>query len=189
MVGALDPAHIRWVENREDPMRMQWIAVSVVALGLAVAGCSGGGDGDDTANTAGGAEAKKTTATEAAEIEKRIEAGEYGTWTLALDEVEVAEVVGVADLDGNPKPYAGKIVKVEGTVSKVCKSSGCWVEVVAPDGATITASSPDHDLLLPKNCEGANITVEGIMLEEAPEGGEPTYTFAMKRVTIDRPEG
>lgn len=167
-------------------MRMRWTAVGLMAAGAVLAGCGGGSE--KAQDTTEGTEVKKTTEAEAAQIEKTIEEGGYGTWTLALDDIEETEVVGVADLDGNPTPYAGKYVRVEGTVSKVCKSSGCWVEVVAPDGATIMASSPDHDLLLPKNCEGVGIVVEGLMLEEIPEGGEPTYTFAMKRVTLERPE-
>jgi len=63
----------------------------------------------------------------------------------------------------HPDQYVGQVVRIEGTVSSVCKGSGCWVELRSTEGATIMAKSADHSILVPTDCEGRRIVVQGTM--------------------------
>lgn len=94
----------------------------------------------------------------------------------------------------------GQTVRLEGTVSSVCKGSGCWVEVKAQDGSTMLAKSMDHSILVPMDCEGRHIVVQGVVTEmpapaaentpepaqgEAPhECPQPTYLVATSGVQL-----
>ncbi len=86
--------------------------------------------------------------------------------------IDVTEPVSIAQLSTNPAQFVGQTVRLEGTVSKVCKGSGCWVEVRAADGSSILARSLDHSILVPTDCEGRRIVVQGVVNEILPERSE-----------------
>jgi hypothetical protein len=96
----------------------------------------------------------------------------------------------------NPKKYVGQTVRIDGTVKQVCQGAGCWVEVASASGATFLAKSLDESVLLPKDCAGRHISVQGVVTmvpakdaqahahptdEAMPEGHAcptPTYLIA-----------
>ena len=94
----------------------------------------------------------------------------------------------------DPKKFVGQTVKIEGTVKKVCQGAGCWVEVASSQGVTFLAKSLDESVLLPKDCAGRSIRVQGVVTmlpgkeaeahqhaEPAGEGHEcpaPTYLIS-----------
>jgi hypothetical protein len=61
-------------------------------------------------------------------------------------------------------------VRLEGTVKSVCQGKGCWAEVVAPDGSTFLAKSLDDTILLPTDCAGRRIVVQGTVTSLGPAG-------------------
>jgi hypothetical protein len=63
----------------------------------------------------------------------------------------------------DPKKFVGKTVRIEGTVKKVCQGAGCWVEVASSKGVTFLAKSLDESVLLPKDCAGRQIMVQGVV--------------------------
>jgi len=89
--------------------------------------------------------------------------------------IEVKKPAPLARITADPASFVGQTVRLEGKVRSVCKWSGCWVEVVSADGAAILARSVDHDILVPTDCEGRRIVVQGVMsaapADGAAEGG------------------
>lgn len=77
----------------------------------------------------------------------------------------VKKAVNVAELAKKPQKFVGKTVLLEGTVKDVCQGRGCWVEVEGPKGVTFLAKSLDETVLLPKDCKGRRIAVEGVVTE------------------------
>lgn len=75
--------------------------------------------------------------------------------------ITLKQAVALADLKGDPRAHAGENVLIEGTVSGVCKGSGCWVLVKDEAGNEMYAKSPDHSVAAPTDCEGAWIRIEG----------------------------
>lgn len=75
--------------------------------------------------------------------------------------ITVKKPVEIARLVENPKKFKGKTVRLEGTVKAVCQGMGCWVEVADASGASFLARSLDESVLLPKDCAGWKVVVQG----------------------------
>jgi len=78
--------------------------------------------------------------------------------------VTVQEPVVIAKLAENPADFDGKTVRLQGTVKAVCQGMGCWVEVQDADGKSFLARSLDESILLPKDCAGRRIVVQGVVM-------------------------
>jgi hypothetical protein len=109
--------------------------------------------------------------------------------------VTVKKAVPIAKLAKSPERFAGKTVRLEGRVKAVCQGRGCWVEVEAPGGASFVARSLDESVLLPKDCVGRPIAVQGavealpaaVAAEQPAEGHacpKPTYVVATQGVVL-----
>ncbi|HEY0009785.1 MAG TPA: DUF4920 domain-containing protein [Tepidisphaeraceae bacterium] len=75
-----------------------------------------------------------------------------------------AQTIDVAKLLANPAAFEGKTVRVRGTVSQVCKQSGCWMEVSAPGlsgSAFVKFTCPVDGRLVPMEAIGQPATLEG----------------------------
>ena len=69
----------------------------------------------------------------------------------------------IAALAKDPRKYVGQTVRIDGTVKKVCQGAGCWVEVASSQGVTFLAKSLDESVLLPMDCAGRSIRVQGVV--------------------------
>lgn len=69
----------------------------------------------------------------------------------------------IAKLAKDPKKFVGRTIRIDGTVKKVCQGAGCWVEVASSKGVTFLAKSLDESVLLPKDCAGRKIMVQGVV--------------------------
>jgi hypothetical protein len=76
--------------------------------------------------------------------------------------VTARKAVDLAKLAKDPARFAGRKVRLEGTVKEVCQGRGCWVEVEA-GGASFMARSLDETVLLPKDCKGRRVVVQGVV--------------------------
>ena len=76
--------------------------------------------------------------------------------------VTVKKAVDIAKLSKDPARFAGRKVRLEGTVKEVCQGRGCWVEVEA-GGGSFMARSLDESVLLPKDCKGRKVVVQGVV--------------------------
>jgi len=74
--------------------------------------------------------------------------------------VTVKKAVDIAKLAKDPARFAGRTIRLEGTVKDVCQGTGCWVQVEA-NGASFMARSLDETVLLPKDCKGRRVVVQG----------------------------
>ncbi len=77
--------------------------------------------------------------------------------------VTVKKPVDIARLAKDPARYSGKTLRLEGVVKSVCQGRGCWVEVADAKGASFIARSLDESVLLPKDCTGRRIAVQGVL--------------------------
>ena len=77
--------------------------------------------------------------------------------------ITTKKATDIARLAKEPKRYVGRTVRIDGTVSKVCQGAGCWVEVASSKGVTFLAKSLDESVLLPKDCAGRRIMVQGVV--------------------------
>ncbi len=75
--------------------------------------------------------------------------------------VTVKKPVNVARLASAPAKFKGRTVRLEGTVKEVCQGKGCWVEVADENGVSFMARSLDESVLLPMDCKGWHVVVEG----------------------------
>jgi len=90
--------------------------------------------------------------------------------------VTVEAPVSLASLVESPATFAGETVRLEGTVKAVCQGAGCWVEVQDAQGSSFIARSLDESVLLPKDCVGRKIVVQGVVTalpQEVHEEPEP----------------
>ena len=85
-------------------------------------------------------------------------------------EVKVKKPVSVAKLQKSPARFVGKTLRIEGVVKDVCQGMGCWVEVEGPEGTSFMARSLDESVLLPKDCKGSRIVVQGVVTALNPKG-------------------
>ena len=76
--------------------------------------------------------------------------------------VTAKKAVDLAKLSRDPARFAGRKVRLDGTVKEVCQGKGCWVEVEA-GGASFLARSLDESVLLPKDCKGRRVVVQGVV--------------------------
>lgn len=114
--------------------------------------------------------------------------------------ITVTKPVSITALSNNPETFVGQTVRLEGTVSGVCMGSGCWAEVQAADGSTFMAKSTDHSVLVPTDCLGRKIVVQGVVTavpvqaqeeehhheegEEPHECPRPTYLVTTQGVEL-----
>ncbi len=86
--------------------------------------------------------------------------------------VTTKKATDLAKLTKEPKKFVGRTIRIEGTVQKVCQGAGCWVEVAGANGVTFLAKSLDESVLLPKDCAGRRIVVQGVVTEMPAKGAE-----------------
>lgn len=102
--------------------------------------------------------------------------------------VTVKKRLPVAKLAAAPAKFEGKTVRIEGMVADVCQGRGCWVRVKDDKGTLFLAKSLDESVLLPKDCVGQRVVVQGVVTalkakpheHEEGEGHEcPTPEFVV----------
>ena len=70
--------------------------------------------------------------------------------------------VAFADVLKEPQKYAGKRVRIEGVVSRVCKKEGCWMQIAPEAGSEESVRVTfDHKFSVPKDADNMNFRAEG----------------------------
>jgi hypothetical protein len=76
--------------------------------------------------------------------------------------VTLATSVNVDELLANADKYAGQRVRIEGTVTDVCKMAGCWMQVQGTDGGkSIKFKVTDGVMVFPQSAIGKQAVAEG----------------------------
>jgi hypothetical protein len=83
-----------------------------------------------------------------------------------------ADAIPVQQMLAKPDDYAGKYVRLTGTVDKVCPNKGCWMTLKgADDGEALFVKFPDPEQgrLIPLDAAGKQAIVEGtVRVKEIP---------------------
>ena len=72
---------------------------------------------------------------------------------------------GAAKLDEvlkNPEAFSGKTVRIEGPVTAVCQTKGCWMHLGAQE-PPVMVKFKDYGFFMPKDASGRTAIVEGTM--------------------------
>ena len=82
--------------------------------------------------------------------------------------VTLKRSVPVGTLLSTPAAHLGKVVRVDGVVSKVCQSMGCWLEVADPAlGRGVRFKARDGVIVFPKDASGRKVSAQGVFEEIA----------------------
>ncbi len=72
----------------------------------------------------------------------------------------------IASILESPGTFAGKTVRVEGTVTAVCAHEGCWMALSAdgtPNGPTLRLKVDDGVVVFPVSAKGRRAAAEGVL--------------------------
>jgi hypothetical protein len=70
--------------------------------------------------------------------------------------------VAFADVLKEPSKYAGKTVRIEGLVERVCKMEGCWMQITpGGESAGSVRVTFDHKFSVPKDADKWKFRAEG----------------------------
>lgn len=87
-----------------------------------------------------------------------------GAVILRGEKLQGAPAVALDELLRAPASHAGKTVRLEGRVRKVCERSGCWMELAASDkGPGVRVTFKDYGFFVPLDSAGKRARVEGVV--------------------------
>ena len=79
------------------------------------------------------------------------------------DGVTLTEAVAIDTLLDSPDDYAGKVVRVDGVITGVCKKRGCWMQVTDPEsGNGVRIKVEDGVIVFPYTSMGREAAAEGV---------------------------
>jgi hypothetical protein len=108
---------------------------------------------------------------------------ELSDGTLYGEDIDATQpVIKIADIFANLPAYQNKLVVVEGDVTQVCQSMGCWVMI--SNGTNEIRAMTLHKFFMPKDMKNVKAVVQGEFEEKeiteeqakhfAEESGQPT---------------
>lgn len=83
-------------------------------------------------------------------------------------------VTPLSQIIADPDSFAGRVVKTEGTVGRVCQRMGCWMELQAEGAPAVRVPMAGHAFFLPRDVAGRAATIEGRIVVQplSPEARE-----------------
>jgi len=89
-----------------------------------------------------------------------VKAKELSDGTLYGDDIDSSQpVLKIADVYANLESFQNKLVVVEGDVTEVCQSMGCWTMI--SDGKNEIRAMTLHKFFLPKDMKNVKAVVQG----------------------------
>jgi hypothetical protein len=86
-----------------------------------------------------------------------------------------AKVVPLADVMADVEKFAGKTIKVEGTIKDVCQNKGCWL-VVTDGDREMRVTFKDYGFFVPKDSRDRKVVMEGTVARKIlSEGAAKHY--------------
>ncbi|MCF8243206.1 MAG: DUF4920 domain-containing protein [Melioribacteraceae bacterium] len=77
-------------------------------------------------------------------------------------DISLEKTTKIEDILAAPEEYVGKKVLIEGTITDVCATRGCWINVAGPEGyQTIKVKVNDGEIVFPMEAKGKTALVEG----------------------------
>ncbi len=97
-----------------------------------------------------------------------------------------APAVALADVAKNPSAYDGKTFMTTGTVTAVCQSMGCWMEI-KDDGGQAHIKMAGHGFFVPKTSSGHKAKVLATLTVEPDSCGEDDCRPKAAKATDGKP--
>ena len=95
--------------------------------------------------------------------------------------VSVQAVTPIASVIQKPADFAGKTIRVEGTVTSVCEHEGCWMALKpegGPESPTLLIKVEDGVIIFPVTAKGRKAAAQGVV-EKAGESWRIKATGAL----------
>ena len=100
---------------------------------------------------------------------------------LAAGTCAFAAIAGAAQTFGKPlqglkpvalkdvlaKPEDGQVVRIEGTIDKVCRNKGCWLEL-KQEASSVHVTFENYGFFVPKDSMGKPVALEGRVVVKQP---------------------
>ncbi len=78
--------------------------------------------------------------------------------------VTVEKATAIADLLKSPDQFAGKAVRIDGTIAAVCEEMGCWIQIEDPaTKAAIRCKVEDGVIVFPVSEKGKKASAQGTL--------------------------
>ena len=101
--------------------------------------------------------------------------------------VTVEKATPIADLLKNPEQFAGKAVRVDGTIAAVCEEMGCWIQLEDPASkAAIRCKVEDGVIVFPVSAKGKKAAAQGT-LERIGDDPETAKHMAEQKADPSKP--
>jgi len=73
------------------------------------------------------------------------------------------DTIAISELLGNPEPYLGEVVRVEGLVTAVCEKRGCWMSLAGDEEfQELRIKVDDGVIVFPMEAKGRKAVAEGV---------------------------
>lgn len=109
-------------------------------------------------------------------------AGAVGTAALAAESVTLygkklqgAPKARLEDILAKPDP--GKVVRLSGTIERVCQNKGCWLELREGSKA-VHVTFAGYSFFVPKDSTGRSVTLEGRVVVKEPKPSDVEHKQA-----------
>lgn len=76
-------------------------------------------------------------------------------------DLAMPEATPIRTLQDAPDAWAGRQVRITGTVTDVCPMAGCWMKIADATGAEVTLKVRDGVMVFPMTAKGQQVTAEG----------------------------
>ena len=97
-------------------------------------------------------------------------------YDLVADGVHEGPAVAVADVLDQPATFAGKDrLRVEGTIVRVCKKKGCWIDVGTSEQSVHVTFARGCDRYVPLDAAGRTVLIEGSLRVAGPSAEERAH--------------
>lgn len=97
------------------------------------------------------------------------EAARFGKPLSGLPPTKLADVLA--------RPEAGRTVRLEGTIDRVCRNKGCWLELKQGEQA-VHVTFEGYSFFVPKDAAGRPVVLEGKVVVRDPDGDEAAHKKA-----------
>jgi hypothetical protein len=78
--------------------------------------------------------------------------------------IKLAQSTSIDAILTSPKDWNGKTVRVEGMITDVCPSRGCWMEIAGEkSGQKLKFKVTDGEMVFPMEAKGQRATAEGVI--------------------------
>lgn len=136
------------------------------------------------------APATEAEAKEAPKAEPEATQPSQDGWIGYGESISDQDAIAASKVLSSPDEYLGKTVKVEGEVSEVCKSMGCWL-TFQHEGQELTVNMKDHAFSVDKGSKGYWCEAEGEVVKQGELLSLTAHAVRMKKAEAgeaDAPE-